>query len=394
MTAILWHSLLALCSGILLNAAPCVLPVIPFKVQAVMRDIGHSRLQRLIAAGAMWAGSLVFFAILGGVTIAMGSTWGAIFQSKIFIAVLTLLLIGAGLIMLVGWSVPMPRKLYAIKGQRYVGAALTGVLSAVLATPCGGPFLGAVLAYALTQPPLVSLMVFLSIGTGLVLPYVLLLTWPWLGRRGIKTGPWTVQVKQLLGFVLIAGGIFYAQSLIGPDFGRILWITLPVGLIVWALVNISEGRGWGQRALPVLVAVACIATAAARLVAAPATELDWQPYSKAAVDQARVKQKPVMLEFTAEWCLNCKVLEKTTYADQEVIEAAREVGILPLRVDMTEMDEADKQLMKGYGGWALPFLVLIDGQGEIRRAFTGLFGADTLIENMAQLNSPSNAPST
>ncbi len=388
MTAILWHSLLALCAGILLNATPCVLPVIPFKVQAVMRDIGHSRVQRLAAAGAMWAGSLVFFAILGGVTIALGSTWGAIFQSKIFIAVLTLFLIGAGLVMLAGWSVPMPRKLYALRGQRYAGAAMTGVLSAVLATPCGGPFLGAVMAYALTQTPLVSLMVFLSIGTGLVLPYVLLLTWPWLSRRGIKTGAWTVQVKQLLGFVLIAGGIFYAQSLIGRDVSRILWIALPVGIIIWSLVNISEGRGWGQRALPVLVAVACIATAAARLVAAPATELPWRPYTKAVFLVARTQQRPVMLEFTADWCLNCKVLEKTTYADQKVIDAAREAGVVALQIDMTEMHEADKQLMKGFGGWALPFLVLIDDQGKVRRAFTGIFGADTLVGYLGQLNAP------
>ena len=237
-------------------------------------------------------------------------------------------------------------------------------------------------------------MVFLSIGTGLVLPYMLLLTWPWLGRQGIKSGAWTVQIKQLLGFILIAGAVFFAQSLIGPALGKILWICLPVGLMVWALVNISEGRGWGQRALPLLVAALCVTTAAARLVAAPAAELDWQPYSAVAVTQAKALRKPVMLEFTAEWCLNCKVLEKTTYTDERVVEAARNAGLVALRVDMTEMAEPQKQLMFKYGGRALPYVLIIDAQGKVRRTFTGIFGADTLTEYLVALDQAKTDPSS
>ena len=113
MTAILWHSMLALLAGVLLNATPCVLPVIPLKVQMVMRDIGNARSHRLAAAAAMLAGSLGFFLLLGGATVVMGLTWGALFQSKAFIAALSMFLLIAGLITLMGWSIPLPNRFMA-----------------------------------------------------------------------------------------------------------------------------------------------------------------------------------------------------------------------------------------------------------------------------------------
>ncbi len=387
MTSLLWHGLLALGAGVLLNATPCVLPVIPFKVQAVLRDIGHSRRRRVLAALAMLSGSLLFFAVLGGATIALGLTWGALFSSKAFVAGLTLFLLAAGLFTLTERSVILPQWVYAVQGQKYVGAFLAGLLTGVLATPCGGPFLGAVLAYGLTQPPLIGLMIFLSIGTGLVLPYMLLLVWPWLSQRSIKTGPWAGQIKQLLGFVLLGGAAFFAQSLVPPQIGRLLWVALIASLAGWTVWHLWGRWSWGQRAVPLAVGLLSMFCAGFYFLGDPARELHWQPYAPQVLAQAANSGRPVLLEFTAEWCLNCKVLESTTYADADVIAVAQQGGVVPVRVDLTQMAPDLNRLLVSYGGKALPFVVLIDHRGQVSTTFTGLFTADTLIGALSKLSS-------
>lgn len=388
MNELLWHSLVALGAGVLLNFTPCVLPVVPFKVQAVLRDLGQSRGHRWGAAMAMLAGSLLFFAVLGGFTLWLGLTWGALFQSKTFIAALTLFLLASGLITLTSWTLPLPQWIYKIEGRRYSGAALTGMLTGVLATPCSGPFLGAVLAYALTRPPLIGLVIFLSIGTGLVLPYMLLLIWPWLGQKSLKAGPWADQIKQLLGFVLIGAAVFFSQSLISPDLGSLLWDILAGLLLIWAALKLWHHRRLAERIVPLLAVVVCIAMFALRTPGTDDAQLGWQPFSNTALAAARSAEKPVMIEFTAEWCLNCQVLKKTTYADAEVHKTAGRIGLVSLRVDMTAMTAEQQQLLIFYGGRAIPFVVLIDGHGGINRTFTGLFSAQTLVESLDQLFLP------
>jgi thiol:disulfide interchange protein len=376
------YSMLALVAGMLLNFVPCVLPVIPLKVRAVLREIKGDIRSRIIAAACLLCGSLFFFLILGGATAFLGLTWGALFQSKAFIAVLSAFLLLAATATFADWSPRLPNLVYQVPIQRYTGAFLTGALAGILSTPCSGPFLGSVLAYALTKRPLVILTIFSSIGIGLAGPYVLILVWPGLMDRLSFSGPWTIIVKQILGFILLAGAFFFGRVLMPATWHPFLWWMLSFAVIIWAIFTFWRFKEWGTRLLPL---AAIIVVVFVPVLTMPENRLNWQEYSPGSLQHTLSEHRPVLIEFTAEWCLNCKVLDKTTYADKRVVETARKVKLAPYRVDMTDFNDDHKALLEKFGGTALPYALLMDGNGTVVRRFAGMFTGKTLAEAIERL---------
>ena len=382
MTELIGYSISAFVAGMLLNVMPCVLPVIPFKIQAVMREIGGDIRSRVFAACALLLGSFSFFLVLGGVTAYMGLTWGALFQSRIFLAALSVFLFLAAMATLADWSIPLPQAVYRLPSHRYSGAFLTGALAGILSTPCSGPFLGSVLAYALTRSPGIILIIFGAIALGLAAPYVFILLWPGLIHRILAdrirfSGAWTVQVKQLLGFVLLAGAIFFGRVFIAPSAHLVIWRVFFTAIIIWALIAMIRARQWSARLFPLISIAGSIALL---VMTVPAGHLKWQPFSPEALQAAITARQPVLLEFTAQWCLNCEVLEKTTYTHPDVVSAAKKAGLVPYRVDMTNFNAGHKALLEKYGGTALPYALLIDSDGNVVKKFTGMFSAKALVQ--------------
>ncbi len=109
-------------------------------------------------------------------------------------------------------------------------------------------------------------------------------------------------------------------------------------------------------------------------------ELAWKSYSESEIKQAMADHRPVMIEFTADWCLNCKVLEQTVLKSREIAAAVEMTGMISLRVDITRVSEENKQLLIRYKGYALPYLVLVDQNGTISHRLTGIFKAKTLAD--------------
>jgi len=107
--------------------------------------------------------------------------------------------------------------------------------------------------------------------------------------------------------------------------------------------------------------------------------LDWQPYSTRLVSEAQARQQPVLVEFTADWCINCKLLEKTVYADAGVVAAARSKNLMSLQLDMTRPNAKQRALLQRLGGAGLPFALLFDRQGRVVARFPDLFQAEELI---------------
>jgi thiol:disulfide interchange protein len=376
------YSILALVAGVLLNFVPCVLPVIPLKVRAVLREIKGDIRSRILAAACLLCGSLVFFLTLGGATAYLGLTWGALFQSKAFIAALSALLFFAAMATFADWSPRLPNFIYQVPIQRYTGAFLTGALAGILSTPCSGPFLGSVLAYALTQRPLVILVIFSSIGIGLAGPYVLILVWPGLMDRLSFSGPWTVSVKQILGFILLAGAIFFGRVLMPATWQPFLWWMLSAAVIIWAIIVFWRSKEWGTKLFPLAAIVVVLLVL---VVTLPENHLKWQEYSSESMQHTLSEHRPVLLEFTAEWCLNCKILDKTSYADKKVVQIAGKVKLAPYRVDMTDFDEDYQALLEKFGGTALPYALLMDQNGNVTRRFAGMFTGKTLAGAIERL---------
>ncbi len=381
MSGLLGQSLVAICAGVLLNLTPCVLPAIPLKIRGIIHAAGGTVRQRLLSGLFFVAGAVGLFLFLGGALAVFRLQWGFLFQSRGFLLLLVVLMALAGVGTLFGVSPELPQWVYRIKGHRYFDPLLSGALAAVLSTPCTGPFLGGVLVYGLTQPPAVVIWLFFLIGFGLALPYLLLLVFPRLMEKFPHSGPWSVRMRELLGFLLLAGSIFFAHSLVPITWVRNAWILWALGLGLWAAWAWRQAQSWPGRLLPAILALAAGVMVTLALGSDTRAALPWRPLDSAALSGLQTSG-PVLIEFTAEWCINCKVLEQTVYSAPEVLQAAEEEGITAYRVDLTEPDQALEALLAGYGGAGLPFAVVLDRKAEVVQRLPDLFGAEALVEAM------------
>lgn len=376
----------AILAGLLLNLTPCVLPAIPIKVRTILRESGNQRSHRIVAATAFLLGTLSLFLALGALTAFLQWNWGTLFQSTTFIGLLVVVLLAFAAMTWFDVPIPVPQFAATAHGHRYFEAFISGLLSAVLAAPCAGPFLGGVLAFAVTQPTSIILLLFAGIGLGLAFPYMALTCNPhWLAKLP-KSGPWTLAVREMLAFVLLAAAVFFSASLLPAWLQTGLWWLWLALVLIWAIVRSIKGRA-AVRVVTSMVAAVAVATTLMLTAAGQdptETGIHWEPYSAAKIQQVREEHTPHLLEFTADWCINCKVLERSVYASAEVASVIRETGVVPIQVDLTVSEPAQDQLLTESGGHALPFAVVINARGEAVARFTGLFEQADLIRALRE----------
>ncbi|MBF24573.1 MAG: cytochrome C biogenesis protein [Pusillimonas sp.] len=373
--------MMAVMAGLLLNLTPCVLPAIPIKVRTILREAGSQRSQRVLAALAFTAGTLTFFLTLGGLTALLQWNWGTLFQSTVFVAVLVALMVGFAVVTWLDLPIPVPAFAASAHGRRYFEAYVSGLLSAVLAAPCAGPFLGGVLAFAVTQPAPVIMGIFGSIGLGLSLPYAVLMLKPeWLSRLP-KAGPWTLAIREVLALVLLAAAVFFSASLVPNAVYPWLWWAWLALVLFWGIRRFIQGNGVVR---VIATTTAGLALTTVLIFASPLENdegvLVWRLYSAELLAKTKARGEPHLLEFTADWCINCKVLERTVYREPAVAEAVRRANMVPIQVDVTASDPEKDALLTATGGQALPFAAVIDGDGTVIARFTGLFDTDSLVE--------------
>ena len=374
----------AIAAGAVLNFMPCVLPVMPFKVQALLRETSGTVRSRAAAAAALMAGSLTFFILLGSVTSAFGLMWGQQFQLPWFRLLLALVLFLAAVAMFTGWSWRLPQFAYRAPMGRHLGAFFTGALAGILSTPCSGPFLGSVLAFAATRPVVEILVIFSAIGFGLALPYAVLMAWPAFLERLSFNSRIADRFKTALGFILLAGSLFFARGFLPYFLVRIAWGGLLTGVGIWVVLLCTGGVR--KRLRPVLiVALAMLVVTGFRDFSwhDAGDGIAWQPYSDQRL--AAASGRAVLVAFTADWCINCKSMEQTTFRRRALLETIDSLGVVPLQVDLTQVDDSRRAILTRFGGHAIPYTVLLDSKGQIFRKYTGMVGAGTLVENLAAI---------
>jgi thiol:disulfide interchange protein len=385
METLIAQSAIAFAAGMILNLMPCVLPVMPFKVQALLRETAGTVRSRTMAAAALLAGSLVFFIVLGALTAGFGLMWGQQFQHPWFRLLLSLFLFAAAFATFTGWSWRLPQFVYRAPMSRHMGAFLTGALAGVLSTPCSGPFLGSVLAFTATRSPLDAMVTFGAIGTGLAFPYVVMLLWPGLLDRLSFSSRVAVHFKNLLGFVLLAGGLFFAQGFLPALLWQACWMGLVLGTGVWMVFLLTGGARKKLRPVLMVVLAMTMVTGFRNIsFQHQGGAIPWQAYSDARVEQAA--GRPVLVEFTADWCLNCKAMERTTFKDRNLLETIDTLGVISLQVDLTQVDDARRAIFDRFGGRAIPYTVLLNGRGQPVQRLTGMVGADTLVDMLKSID--------
>jgi len=378
--------LLALLGGLILNLMPCVLPVLSLKALSLAQS-GESRERARRHALAYTAGVLVSFAALGALALALRKAglalgWGFQLQQPLVVALLGLVVFAFGLSLSGLWYANIgigQRGSALLQRQGVSGDFFTGVLAVVLATPCTAPFMGAALAYAFTGPVAGGMLVFLMLGLGLALPFLLMGFVPAFARLLPKPGAWMDTLKQLLAFPLYATAAWLVWVLAkqrGADAAG-LWMAAAIALALaaWAWTRARSGgkRGW---LLVALLAVAGTAWPLAKLQQLPKPEATADAtrsgiasvaFSEQALADLRAQGRVVFVNMTADWCVSCKANEKTVFAREGFSKALAAANAVYMVGDYTDVDPAITAYLQRHKAVGVPLYVLYPrGGGEGR----------------------------
>ena len=369
--------------GLILNLMPCVLPVIGLKILGFAQQAGHHRSRILMLNLWYAAGMLAVFLALA--TLAAGAKlgiseqnlgWGQQFSSTTFNVVMAALVFVMALSFLGVWEIPLPGFIGSGKAQKLAsqegagGAFAKGIFTTLLATPCSGPFLGPVFGFTLTQSPLVIYIIFTAIGIGMALPYLLIGAFPSLIGWLPKPGAWMDTFKQIMAFVLL-GTVAFIFSFMHKDY-LVPTFVLLIGLwaACWWIGRTptyeparKQVSAWLQGGF---IAAAIGLFAFTQLV--PGKEkLPWQPFNRVELSRLNREGKTVLVDFSADWCLTCKLNLKVAINTQAVAEAVEENGIVPMLADWTDGSEEVTDMLNSLGSQSIPVLAIFpaDRPGQV-----------------------------
>lgn len=387
--------------GFLLNLTPCVLPVIPLKIMALSGASEH-RSRTLMLGIVMMLGIICFWLVLGGLMafVSEFTATNQLFQYPAF-TITVGLIIGLMAIGMCGlFTIRLPGKLYMVnpKHDTIYGSFLFGVMTAVLSTPCTAPFMGAAAAWATTEPPAITMLVFAAIGLGMALPYLVLAAFPKLTDRMPRAGAASELIKQVMGLLMLAAAAYFVgvglSGLLAeppqPPGRSYLWIVAGILMIagLWlAFRTFLISTSWTQRTI--FGAIGALITAIAVVGGIELTDkgpISWVYYTPEKLQETLDEGETVVLEFTAEWCLNCKALEQTVLASDEVVALFKDGDAVPMKIDLTGNNTVGNDLLAEVGGLRIPLLIVLAADG--REVFRGdFYTIDQVVEAVDEARS-------
>lgn len=379
--------LFAFLGGLILNLMPCVFPVLSMKAAALAghaHDRGATRVQGL----AYGAGVVATFLALAGVLIALQAAgqavgWGFQLQSPPVVAALSLLMLAVALNMsgVFELGASLQGAGQELAGRRGVaGAFFTGALAVVVASPCTAPFMGSALGFTLGQPPLVTLAVFLGLSLGFAAPFVALAFAPPLLRLLPKPGRWMDVLRKALAFPMYGAGAWLvwvlSQQTDAAGMAAAL-AALVLGAFALWLWGLTQGgdRGLVTRIVALILLVGAVALAvigpkAAAPASSPvssAADVPFEAWSPERLAAVRAEGRPVLVNFTAAWCVSCQVNEKVALSTAEVAAALKATNAVYLKGDWTRRDPVIAAELARHGRAGVPlYLVYAPGAEQPR----------------------------
>ena len=379
--------LFAVLGGLILNLMPCVFPVLSIKALSVMEQAKkHPAAVR--AKGLVFAaGVIVSMLCLAGVLLVLRAGgeqlgWGFQLQSPLFVTLLVYLLLAVGLnlsgVFEVGGGLAGVGD-NLTQGDSYSASFFTGVLATLVATPCSAPFMAPAVGAALTQAPFNALCIFAALGVGISLPFVLLSFAPWMRRVLPKPGAWMDTLKQVFAFPVYATAAWLlwvvAQETSPFGLGAALAGSILVALAAWSFQKSRSSAGGGRvtviatAVISLLLAIFLPIRFADVAAAAPGNSAqvktggdEWQPYSAARVAELSAAGKPLLVNFTASWCLTCMVNERNAFADAAVQAIFRDKKVTLMKGDWTNRDPAITKALAAFGRAGVPLYVVYNGK--------------------------------
>jgi thiol:disulfide interchange protein DsbD len=404
--------LFALLGGLILNIMPCVLPVLSIKVLGLVSQAEDDPRRIWLHGVAYTVGILVSFATLGALIIGAQASgklvgWGFQFQNSAFVATLTTVVFAFGLNLFGLFEVAFPGAgsldQVAAKQHGLSGSFLNGVFATILATPCTAPFLAPALGFALSQPSSILMLMLLVVGFGLALPFLVLAAFPkWAGLLP-KPGAWMTTFKKSMGFLLI-GTAVWLLDVLSHQVSReglmsfIAFLTV-VALSCWIYGHWgSPMRSTAVRWTSMIVALCMIGGGAqamldlepppapAHVTRAPADsngtangaaglatiappvvdgEIQWVDFATSDVNALAREGKTVFIDFTASWCVTCKVFERTVIDTDDMKAKLTEGCVVPVKADYTNEDPTITAWLKRFKRPGVPmYLILPAGRPD------------------------------
>jgi thiol:disulfide interchange protein DsbD len=386
------YLLLAFVGGFILNFMPCVLPVISIKVLGFVQQAGEDPKQVFRLGLVFTAGILASFLALAILVLLLKQTgqqvgWGFQFQHPVFVIVMAVIvqLFALSLFGLFYISAPAGQAAIdkAASQEGIAGTFFKGVLATTLSTPCTAPFLGTAVGFAFTESWWVVITIFMVVGLGMAFPYLVLTAKPGWMRFIPRPGVWMEKFKESLGFLLLATVIWLLRVL-GAQVGfeQALWIAaflVVISFAVWCVSRYTDLTSSSRRKLTVwsiaLVVVGvgyyfCIATVPGLGLPSPQMpissserrptkgEIDWQPFTIDALEMQLSLGKTVFLDFTAEWCLTCKVNEQAVIDTKPVVARMKALKVVAMKADWTRQDPQISALLHKFGRSGVPLYVI------------------------------------
>lgn len=381
---------LAFIVGLLFNVMPCVLPVIPLIVSRLLKQAQQQRGKSIALGFTFCFGILVFFIALAvlNIVLRLGFNtvlqWGEYFRYPWFVQGMALLMILLGLFMFGLFSIAIPSSVTSKtgSGEGFLGSVGMGFLAALLSTPCSFGILAGVFAWAQTQTLAISSLTMLVMGAGMAAPYAVLVSFPSLLNKLPKPGGWMEIVKVAMGFVLLGIGVKLIEALPEKRVIDTLYFALVLGFGAWMW------GGWVGYQTPkmrkyVIRIIAVVLVVLGGFYLLPVREglIDWQEYDSVAIENAIDNDRPVLIKFDADWCTNCKLVERRVYQKKTVADLLEEKNFLVIKGDTTTKDmPATDALNNVYNEPGIPVTVLHLPGRERPVKLRGIISAEQLIE--------------
>ena len=384
---LLYFSLLALFGGLILNLMPCVFPILGIKMLSILKQARGSRVSVRIHSLCFVFGILASF-LLFGVTISLMKSfgqvlgWGFQLQSPLVIAGLSLIFVAIALNFLGLWDLNISFSMSPQK-EGMLAEFLSGVLAVVVASPCTAPFMGAALGFAVTQSIPILMAIFLSLGIGFAMPFLIFAAFPSIVNSLPGSGPWLLKFKKWMALPLFLTVVWLSYIYFSiQGFVSLLLLTLSIAVLGLVLLTWKKNNKW----VTLILLVVGITTTTASLKSSSQGEVVgddfWHLYQQDRHEIILQSAYPIFINFTATWCITCQVNEISTFRSEKIRKFFKEKNVKAVKVDWTKKQEHIAKLIQSYGRISVPLYIFLASAESKPKILPELLSPDMVINEL------------
>jgi thiol:disulfide interchange protein DsbD len=392
---LLYLLLIIFFGGLALNLTPCVFPLIPITI-SYFGSKASSGEGSLPVHGILYTtGIAIMYAILGTSAALAGGIIGGILREPAVIVIIALLILALASSMFGAFEIRVPQSLAQIGGKNrggYIGTLIMGLTVGIIAAPCIGPFVLALVTFVAQEGDwFFGFISFLFLGLGLGLPYAFLAVFSNALNALPRAGLWMVWVRHIFGFILVALTAYFLQPLLPGDvvYYSIIAIVLFAGAVYLTFIDKSMPAGKGMVIAKYVIFLLFLGASVSYAYDAyseyqlseKGSDIAWTKYDEAVLEKAKTEQKPVFIDFYADWCAPCKELERISFREKTFIDESS--NFIMIKADLTDdKNEKVQQLKNKFQIKGVPTLIILNRDGSIHKTLVGFQEAETLVEAM------------